>query len=381
LNRSHLDRIDSLQLVRAIAALMVVIGHALSEGAALAKLSGDASGRMPWPGGSGVDLFFVISGFVMVYASERLFGAPGAPRQFLLRRIARIVPLYWICSTAYLAVLAVGVKVSGGLFPSPLEVLASYAFIPFDTFGQNNGFAFPFFNLGWTLNYEFFFYGVFALFISLSRTRTVLATTGMLIVLVVLGLILKPSSPTLRFWTQPIMLEFVAGMWLAVLRRRDMALPPVLGWILGGLAVVWLILDPGRLAADGGITPNDFRRLLNWGLPAVAVIAVMTLGRATPAGAKPLLRIGEPLGDASYALYLTHPFVMIVCAKLFEKTMAIRIVGAPGFAVLVAIIAIAVSLAVHRWLEKPATRLLGQWLGLKASTAARLSEPPKVRAV
>jgi exopolysaccharide production protein ExoZ len=88
---SNSSSLVSIQALRAIAALMVLVGHAtttLIVEQKAASLPNFAVGPF------GVDLFFVISGFVMVYSSERLFGEPGASRKFFARRLARIVPLY-----------------------------------------------------------------------------------------------------------------------------------------------------------------------------------------------------------------------------------------------------------------------------------------------
>jgi hypothetical protein len=79
--------------IRAIAALLVFWGHAIN--AVHQKIEADFPHLY---GPFGVDLFFVISGFVMVYSSERLFGQPGAPITFFVRRLARIVPLYWLAT-------------------------------------------------------------------------------------------------------------------------------------------------------------------------------------------------------------------------------------------------------------------------------------------
>ena len=95
------SQIAVLQVLRAVAALTVVFGHAQHDALVSAMRAGQAFTRnhaLPW--GAGVDLFFVISGFIMVHASERLFGREGAARAFMLRRLIRIVPLYWLLATA-----------------------------------------------------------------------------------------------------------------------------------------------------------------------------------------------------------------------------------------------------------------------------------------
>ncbi len=119
-------KIESVQALRAAAAVSVAILHVLQQAIVF-----DSSGMMtrwyfalPW--GAGVDLFFVISGFVMVYASDDLFGRRGAPALFMSRRLIRIVPLYWAVTTLFLLVaLAAGTAVSEGA-GSIANVVMSY---------------------------------------------------------------------------------------------------------------------------------------------------------------------------------------------------------------------------------------------------------------
>ena len=156
--------LQGLQVLRAVAALGVVFHHLpiFLEG----KLG--LTGVVPplLLGAAGVDLFFVISGFIMVYSSEPLFGRPHAPRVFLLRRLSRIVPLYWAATSFLLGyLLLVGVAFVRVNLPWDV-ILTSYAFIPFP---RRDGLMMPVLNVGWTLNYEMFFYLVFAAAILLPR--------------------------------------------------------------------------------------------------------------------------------------------------------------------------------------------------------------------
>jgi len=109
------------------------------------------------PLGAGVDLFFVISGFIIVYASEPLFGKANAA-EFLRRRTLRIVPLYWLALTMRLALLAVAARAGMKAFPDGAMIAASYFFIPYDCQGFGPDYPFPILDLGWSLNYEIFFY-------------------------------------------------------------------------------------------------------------------------------------------------------------------------------------------------------------------------------
>jgi len=105
------ERIALIQVLRAIAALSVAVGHTQRN----AILVAAANHREFDPilldlTEAGVDLFFVISGFVMVFASRDLFATPGGGLVFLSRRIARIVPLYWSMTTIFLTAMLVSPK-------------------------------------------------------------------------------------------------------------------------------------------------------------------------------------------------------------------------------------------------------------------------------
>ena len=149
-------------------------------------------------GVAGVDLFFVISGFVMVYASKSLFAQRGAPRIFFLRRLARIVPLYWAVTAAIVGYLLVvhGMAVLMTLH-SPGSLVASFLFYPYP---RPDGLAVPVHALGWTLNYEMFFYVLFAVAIVLPRRAAVMAVTALFVTLVVIGRLFTLPLP-FAYWS------------------------------------------------------------------------------------------------------------------------------------------------------------------------------------
>ena len=227
----------SIQVLRAVAALGVLTHHVCNEKVA-------HIGSLPAPlhnlsvGVAGVDLFFVISGFVMVYASESLFGKRGAARVFFLRRLARIVPLYWAVTAAIIIYLLVvhGTAVLMTLH-SPGSLVASFLFIPYP---RMDGYLSPVHILGWTLNYEMFFYVFFAVAILLPRRAAVIAITALFIALVAIGRI-ATLPPPIAFWCDPIILEFCFGMVLAVAYREGIRLPRTASWLLISIAVAALI--------------------------------------------------------------------------------------------------------------------------------------------
>ena len=118
-----------------------------------AGLSFARSDLLPWM--AGVAIFFVVSGFIMVHASQDLFGQEGAWRLFLKRRLARIVPLYWAMTTLFLLVgLAVPAVLNSGV-PNFQQILGSYLFWPVVS---TQGMVQPVYSLGWTLNYDCLLY-------------------------------------------------------------------------------------------------------------------------------------------------------------------------------------------------------------------------------
>ena len=154
--------IVAIQVLRALAATAVVCAHFQMD---LGRLL-NARDALPdlTLGHAGVDLFFVISGFVMVYASEPMFGRAGGSWQFMTRRLIRIVPVYWLASTLYL-VMALAIPVFEKSY-STASVVASYLFIPWP---RLDGIMQPLVGQGWTLNYEMFFYAIFAMAVSAPR--------------------------------------------------------------------------------------------------------------------------------------------------------------------------------------------------------------------
>ncbi len=327
------QQLNNLQILRALAAVGVVLAHLTHS----YRVLYNAGNTVPdfFLGNAGVDLFFVISGFIMVYASERLFGAPSAGWRFIGRRIARIVPLYWL-ATLYAYWMA------GGNFKQ-LEIIGSFFFLPFPT--ASGG---PILIVGWTLNYEMFFYFVFAFAVFLARGRAVILASAIIIGLIFLGEVTSLRiSPIWRHFTNPLMFEFVMGMWIAMLFRCDIYPSP--RWATWGLAIIGLCLV-WFSKSDGG---QNFERVGTWGLGFSLFVAGVVLGRIEPSGGvwKPLIFIG----DASYAIYLTHWFVVL------SPPTTLRDIGPTSsptvYSIAIISYAIAIGCIVHLIVERPISRV------------------------
>ena len=341
-----MDRLASIQFLRAVAALSVARAHIDRDARDLAAQGGwNYVNAWPLPLDAGVDLFFVISGFVMVYASQNLFGKPRAPLIFFARRLARIVPVYWACTVAFVGVAFVLPGLVNGPRPELLGVLRSLFFVPYV---NELGAIQPVLTLGWTLNYEMFFYAIFAGFVFLPRRAATLGIMLFLLIAAGLGAVLKPASAPLQFWTNPIVLEFVFGMIVATARIEGLRLgkPARAGLVAAGVVL---------LTALGANTGLD--RWIIWGAPAGLIVAGFALGEASGA-AGPAWRFAARLGDASYAMYLIHPFLIRPMRALWQalgltSTFSVTVFGLACFAAI-----IFVALAVYRKFERPLTRAL-----------------------
>lgn len=312
------ERLLSLQALRAIAAIMVVVLHAEE----LVRLYAEAHGHgfssfTALPLAAGVDMFFVISGFVIVFASRKLFATQGGWGEFMRRRLIRIVPLFWTALTFRLLVLAAGAFAGAKAFPDLTAIVTSYLFIPYDAQGFGPEYPFPILDLGWTLNFEMFFYVLFACFIALPRERAVAMMVACLGVGVVIASFVQPEMVVLRFWLRPITWEFAFGAIIATAFMRGVVLPWTarVAMLLAAL-LIWQI--PVAWFADvSGPGFYGWTRLGVWGAGAILVVAAAVLG---PISFRSLWSRGlAHLGDSSYALYLLHPFVFLLVKGVLSK--------------------------------------------------------------
>jgi exopolysaccharide production protein ExoZ len=335
-----------IQALRGLAALSVAALHITQASGAFVGTPGHAPyawmRSVPWE--AGVDVFFVISGFVIVYASAHMFGHAGNISGFLVRRFARVVPLYWLVTSALILAALLGpVALNAPLGDGARYIAASYLFIPWP---RPDGVMQPVFRLGWTLDYEMLFYFVVALFLPLRRRLAMALAATAIIVIALAGALLRPTQPQLAFWSDPIVIEFVFGVLIAacLLEGVRLARWARLALLIAGLAM---------LALDG--TAHGIHRALGFGVPAACIVAAAALGaeRQTPPALAWLFVL---LGDASYALYLTHLFPT---RALREIGVRLHLAGGIGIAVYILaslIAASALALAVNAWFEKPATR-------------------------
>jgi len=319
--------LQSIRTLRAAAALLVVVFHVLEKAGGSFKT-----------GAAGVDLFFVISGFIMWVTTVR---RRVSPLTFLGHRVIRILPLYWGVTLVMASVALVAPSLLQNRSLDPARLVASLLFIPHH---DHTGMPWPLFVPGWTLNYEMFFYAVFAAILLLRRPAQIWVATGLLLTLTVLGLLLRPRCPVAATYTSPLLLEFLAGLWLgqAYTRCRLPGRAAGSAMLLAGIGML-VALELAHYDADA------WRPVL-WGGPAFLIVAGAMAREASGSHLRPAL-LGH-LGDASYSLYLTHPLTIpVIWTMLPEQAMPMR-----------AAVAVAVSCVIGMLcfilLERPATRAL-----------------------
>jgi exopolysaccharide production protein ExoZ len=328
-----------IQILRGIAATLVVFHHSLEESLAVSPhlLPNGVIGF----GASGVDIFFVISGFIIYSVT---YGQESRTQQsalgFLIKRFIRIFPLYWICLFVTLALWGSGVfyrnlPVDGNIFACSLFLLPCDKLIVY---------------VSWTLVYELYFYYLFAITLWFRNARaSILATTLIIISGTAVGQIL-PEGAGKHFLTNPIALEFCFGLFISYFIHspifrgawvRYLWLP---GFVL--IAVAAMLLENPHDRTNG---PSNAIRCLVWGVPAVLV--TLSFIKARFAGAV-VNRILVPVGNASYSIYLTHPMTMIVFAFLMKH----HVIGAAHIWIilpLVVTIAVVFGLLAHYFVERP----------------------------
>lgn len=333
-------RHDGLQVLRAIAAGLVVVEHVANAiSTRYLGLSPLESPLAVFAFSAGVDIFFVISGFIIAYSSRSLYGRPGAWRGFLLRRWARVAPLYWLMTGVMIvAFIAIGSRAWSDA--SWWSVATSYLFLPA---ANAEGRIFPILTIGWTLNYEMAFYVLFAFALGFAQRTALTVVVGVLMLLVALGRLIEPAAPAPKFWTDPIILEFAAGIGLYGLYRAGrLALSKPMRLALALAALAALALSAGE--------PGPWR-WISWGVPAALLVAV-AIGAGSMQGW--LATAAQQAGDWSYGIYLAHfPIVMIgamACQILLPQVVWVWFGFFPAL-VLVATLAAAALL--HRFVERP----------------------------
>jgi peptidoglycan/LPS O-acetylase OafA/YrhL len=346
--------IYNLQLLRAFAAISVVYLHVVS----------DAGLNLGFGFGNyGVDLFFVISGFTMSYVGHISAG------HFFLRRCIRILPLYWLATLGTFSIARSAPNLLQSASGSISSLLHSLAFIPY---ANKLGNLQPTLALGWTLNYEMYFYLLFTVSLVFTLRFAPVATTILLVFVAAAVRFAGTHNKILLYYADPIVYEFCFGVvvyYLAAafcalkMDSSNLAVARTGILISAGVAAIALPLQERFVQGD---------RTVCAGLPAaVLVLTAVILERHYRFAATSNWVV--LLGDSSYVLYLIHPFVVYGVIRLFMNPLTMSfpalvaaIIGLMGAAILAAI-------GVHVVVERPILAYLRERIAAKKPSPVPLT--------
>ena len=334
--------IISVQILRAAAALLVVFHHARYQIDEFEDFYGEGFWLF---GQAGVDIFFVISGFIMWVTTD---DRRTTPLQFVTNRIVRIVPLYWLITLVVAAMAFAVPSLFRGVVLTPEHVIKSLLFIPHYYPGMPTR-VWPLLLPGWTLNYEMVFYLVFAVALLLPRRLMIPLIAALFTAVVASGFIFHFDNVLANFYTESIILEFVAGMMLGHLwLHGKLRIPPLNAFVAIPVALaVIIVLTPLK-------TPED--RFLIWGLPAILMVSASL--SLEPRGKFISHGFLKLMGDASYSIYLTHILTLGVLRTAWSRLGLVEHDPVSAWIFLTVSIAVSVlaGIAVYHVVEVPMSR-------------------------
>lgn len=317
-----------IQYLRGLAALMVVAFHA----------------PMPFPGARlvldggayGVDLFFVISGFIMARAADL---TSSTRADFIIKRVVRVVPLYWAMTLIMVSLVLIAPNLFRTTKVDLSTVVQSLLFVPHFSI-SHPGVIYPVMVPGWTLNFEMFFYLMFALFVPFNPKVRILGITLLFVLLIGLGLVFPGESAIYRTYTNPLLVEFLFGVGVAILYKYN---------FLPGRKTAYGFIVAGYSAL---ILTDESVRCLTKGLPATTVL-LGGLVALQSVESKAL----KLIGDASYSIYLTHFFsfglVTAVGNRLVNHTGSI--LYSVYYFITAVVVSVCAGIAVYKVVEIPIT--------------------------
>lgn len=332
------SQLKTLQIVRALASTSVVYYHVGSTPCF------GGTWYLPCFGGFGVDMFFVLSGFVMAMVVAT--GQSGA--RFAIHRISRIVPLYWVLTTFILAVAVLKPELLNSTTANLSNYLRSICFIPYL---KENDTLMPMLFVGWSLNYEMFFYACIWLSMMVIRTHTLWSTTGLLLAAYVGFGHFAENQVLNRFLGNELMFEFILGILAFQAYKKRYFLKVPTGVMLAAGLVGYLFMAAAEAKA------LHVNRLLAYGVPSFLVIcSAVSLEGVVNFAPRIALNILIGAGDASYATYLSHPYVTETMRKVVAQKLHLIEINSLLGVVLTLFIALMTGALIYKTIDKPLSR-------------------------
>lgn len=343
-------QVSSLQVLRGVAALLVVLAHLIEHG-----LDEKTPNAAQLSGRFGVAIFFVISGFVIQYSSgDKAFN----PLGFAIKRLGRVLPLYWATTIA----VALGAKYVPSLFKNTktelVPFIKSLLFIPYEYPAGSLDFR-PVFKLGWTLNYEMFFYALMLCCFAIGSSRKrAMALSVPLLFLIGMSFGHRDLHSVASFYQSLNLLPFLAGVWLTEAWRAGIFDRLGKAALYGSLPITVIALWQFY-----SIDVQDIVQRMPFLIMQVAAILLAITVLATE-GERDLHPVLMWIGDISYSIYLLHMFVAGFVWALIHKLAGHLHLALPLQAALALAIGLPLALALshisYRYFEMPTNRWAGR---------------------
>lgn len=358
------EQINNVQILRALAAIMVAFYHLRLPLGSINSAHDSVAGYCA----SGVDIFFVISGFIMTVTTH---SRNVDTVDFLRLRLIRIAPLYLIMTIICFGLMLIKPSAFSNSDQSVAHFIKSLFFLP--------DWTAPVLQQGWTLNIEMFFYLIFSAGLLSSRhsMMKIAVPLSIILFLVVIGLLFEIRSPAWYLITNAMMLEFLFGMALGLAwPLMPMLKSPIAKTaVLLGCVILFVTIFLVPFPKEGH---QKYFEPLVWGLPSFGIVGCVLL--LEKSGWIVRSKFLLALGAASYSIYLTHVFV----TRAYEKMPKVvplegNLTAAFAFAAAVMAVVIVVGLSTHKYLEIPLNRVVRKvWRARRAAQEpareVRLSE-------
>jgi len=328
----------NIQLLRFIASFMIVMTHIILFGNKKYELGLPVLFTVEEVFKMGVDIFFVISGFIMVHTT---YNKKVNVKDFLYKRCIRIYPVYWLICLSLLPVLTFKPEWINAGSAVPPSFWHSWFLVPSE--------GAPLLMVAWTLEFEMFFYLIFALFLPLGTKKQIVLITSIFTITSIIGQFIKYediTNPILTLITSNLLLEFVAGMWLGFLYPKLRA-SKTTAYFLMGVAIILTLTMP--------FIDIDIRTI-TLGIPAVFITASFLYFEKI--NKKPLPQFSLWGGDISYALYLIHIPIITVVARSWQFSGLDKVIPSAVMLCIAIITSLISSTILFYVIEKPLTKAL-----------------------
>lgn len=358
---SH-GKIDSLTLVRGIAASLVLVVHAF------AFLTPMRTGNLNSELGSiGVDIFFILSGFIMAFAHWDDFGKGwNGSMTFIKKRIIRIYPLYFSITLALAASLYFLPQLFHTFKYDNIFLLKSLFFIPSRIEYTTPHMTTPMLGVAWTLSYEIIFYLIFSICLLFKRRTGIYIAIASLILWAAAGVSLNPENYISIFFLSSLPLEFAFGIATYVILKKNKYIlkkSPTITITTLATAIILLLLGLTQHPLSTRSVTDNYR-VLYFGVPAALIFFGMLHIPQTTGKTRTIANL---IGNASYSTYLTHYLILGIIKAIATRIGIIESTNTYILVIISCFICTTFGIVIHKTVEVPATRFMRNiWLSRRS---------------